>query len=537
MSGADEGLGVMMGTTTDQLGATTDQDVESVDVLIVGAGISGIGCAYYLRRDHPEKSYAILEARAASGGTWDLFKYPGIRSDSDLQTFGFAFKPWTSERAMAQGPEILSYIREAASENGIDKKIRTHHKVLSAAWSSADNRWLVTVERTDTGQRFQISAGWLFAATGYYRYDAGYTPELPGLDRFKGRLVHPQQWPEDLDYAGKRVVVIGSGATAVTLIPAIAPTAGRVTMLQRSPSYIMSLPSKDAIANLLLKLFGPVRGYDLARRKNIFQQTAVYKLCQRYPVRARAVIRWLTAKQLPEGYPVDEHFRPKYDPWDQRLCAVPDGDLFKAIRDGNADVVTDTIETFTETGIRLNSGRELEADIVVTATGLKLLAFGGMEFTVDGEPVELPQRLAFRGLMLSGMPNFTYLIGYTNASWTLKVELVCEHFCRMLSYMDEHGYDVCVPELPYPNMTIAPLLDFSAGYVQRALDDFPKQGVYEPWRLAMSFHDDRRNLADGPIEDRSLRFSSSAAAATAADAPGTPAAATAADAAALEAAP
>jgi cation diffusion facilitator CzcD-associated flavoprotein CzcO len=322
-------------------------------------------------------------------------------------------------------------------------------------------------------------------------------------------VIHPQQWPEDLDYAGKRVVVIGSGATAVTLVPAIAQVAGHITMLQRSPTYIMSLPSKDAIAKLLLRLFGPERGYQLARRKNILLQTTVYRLCQRYPKQARALIRRLTAAQLPEGYPVDEHFRPRYDPWDQRLCAVPDGDLFRTIRSGRAEVVTDTIQTFTRTGIRLTSGRELQTDIVVTATGLRLLAFGGMRFTVDGEPVELSDRLAFRGLMLSGMPNFAYLIGYTNASWTLKVGLVCEHFCRVLSHMDEHGYERCVPDLPYPNMTTTPLLDFSAGYVQRALDDFPKQGAYEPWRLAMSFQDDRRNLSDGPVEDRSLHFSGS----------------------------
>jgi monooxygenase len=498
-----------MGTMTERSGSSTDHQVECLDVLIVGGGISGIGCAYYLQRDHPRKSYAILEARAASGGTWDLFRYPGIRSDSDLQTFGFAFKPWTSERAIAQGPEILSYIREAAAENGIDQKIRTHHTVLTADWSSEENRWRVTVERSDTHQRFQISAGWLFAGTGYFRYVAGYTPQLPGVSGFRGQVVHPQQWPEDLDYAGKRVVVIGSGATAVTLVPAIAPQAAKVTMLQRSPSYIVALPSKDAISNLLLKLFGPERGYGLARRKNIFQQTTVYRLCQRYPTRARALIRWLTAKQLPDGYPVDEHFRPDYDPWDQRLCAIPDGDLFRAISAGRADVVTDTIETFTETGIKLKSGVELEADIVVTATGLKLLAFGGIELTVDGERVELPERLAFRGLMLSGVPNFAYLVGYTNASWTLKVGVVCEHFCRMLSHMDAHGYDCCVPELPYPNMTTSPLLDFSAGYVQRALDDFPKQGAYEPWRLAMNFYDDQRNLRDAPIEDRSLHFSSS----------------------------
>jgi monooxygenase len=494
------------------MGTSTDQQVESVDVLIIGAGISGIGCAYYLQQEHPDKSYAVLESRSATGGTWDLFKYPGIRSDSDLQTFGFAFKPWISERAIADGPEILRYIREAVSENGIDQRLRLNHRVVSAAWSTDQARWLVDVERTDINHRFQISARWLFAGTGYYRYDAGYTPELPGITSFQGRVVHPQQWPDNLDYAGKRVVVIGSGATAVTLIPAIAPLAAHVTMLQRSPSYILPLPSKDAISNLLLRLFGAERGYELARRKNIALQTTIYKLCQRYPKRARAALRWLTAKQLPEGYPVDEHFKPRYDPWDQRLCIVPDGDLFKVISDGSASVVTDTVEKFTQNGIKLSSGRELEADIVVTATGLKLLAFGGIEFTVDGEAVQLPEKLAFRGMMLDGMPNYAYLVGYTNASWTLKVGLVCQHFCRLLTYMDEHGYDTVVPELPYPNMTTKPLLDFSAGYVQRALDDFPKQGAYEPWRLSMNFQVDRRNLVEGPVEDRNLRFSASTAA-------------------------
>jgi len=486
--------------------AAAQETIEHLDVLIIGAGISGIGCAYYLQRDHPDKTYALLEARAASGGTWDLFRYPGIRSDSDLHTFGFAFKPWRSERAFAGGAEILRYIREAASENGIDQKIRPNHRVRAAAWSSRERRWLVDVERSDSGARLQISAGWLFAGTGYYRYDSGYTPELPGVDRYRGRIVHPQHWPQELDYSGQNVVVIGSGATAVTLIPAIAQDAGHVTMLQRSPSYVMSLPSRDPLANLLTRLFGSERGYELARHKNILLQSAIYKLCRRYPDQARSVFRWLTARKLPKGYPVDEHFRPEYDPWDQRVCIVPDGDLFKAIRDGHASVVTDRIETFTENGIKLASGRELSADIVITATGLALLAFGAIEFSVDGERVHLPDRLTFKGMMLSGMPNYAYLIGYVNASWTLKVDLICEHFCRLLSHMDEQGYDVCVPELPYPNMSRRPLFNVTSGYVLRARHEFPLQGTHEPWRLAMAYKVDRQNLRDGSVENRHLRF-------------------------------
>jgi monooxygenase len=491
------------------LAASTARSVEHVDVLIVGAGISGIGCAYYLQQEHPQRSYAILEARAASGGTWDLFRFPGIRSDSDLHTFGFEFKPWESEYAIADGPEILRYIREAAAENGIDANIRMHHRVVAASWSSEEACWLVEIERSDTvGGTLRMSCNWLFAGTGYYRYDAGYTPELPGIANFEGRVVHPQTWPEDLEYAGKRVVVIGSGATAVTLIPAMAKTAGHVTMLQRSPSYILSLPSKDAIAKLLVKLLGPRRGYEWSRRKNIFQQTAIYKLCQRYPERARALIRRLTARQLPKGYDVDRHFRPSYDPWDQRLCVVPDGDLFRAIRNGSASVVTDQIETFTANGIKLASGERLDADIVITATGLKLLAFGGIELTVDGERVNLSERVAFKGMMLSGVPNLTFLFGYTNASWTLKVGPVCSHLCRLLAYMDANGYDKCVSELPYPNMPTRPFLDFSPGYVQRALHKLPRQGAYAPWQMAMSFDVDRKTLDEGPVEDRNLRFSS-----------------------------
>ncbi len=483
-----------------------ERGVQELDVLIVGAGISGIGCAYYLQRDQPQRSYAILEARGATGGTWDLFRYPGIRSDSDLHTFGFEFKPWVSDEAIAQGPEILRYIREAAAENGIDRHVRLNHRVVSADWSAQTGRWLVEVERTDVARRFQISARWLFCGTGYYRYDAGYTPDFPGVSAYRGRLVHPQQWPQRLDYAGKRVIVIGSGATAVTLVPALAEKAEHVTMLQRSPTYVVPLPSKDGLANTLRRLLGPRLGYDLARRKNIAQQTLIYRFCQRYPGYARATIRKLNTARLPEGYPVQEHFDPRYGPWDQRLCVAPDGDLFRVIRSGRASVVTDTIERFTAEGIRLASGRQLDAEIIVTATGLRLLAFGGIRFTVDGQRMRLQDRLAFRGMMLSDMPNFAYLVGYTNASWTLKVGLVGEHLSRILSHMDRNGYDVCVPRLPYPNMTTAPLLDFQAGYVLRALQDFPRQGAYAPWRLPMDYYTDRRTLLDGPVEDRNLQF-------------------------------
>ncbi|HTW12786.1 MAG TPA: NAD(P)/FAD-dependent oxidoreductase [Solirubrobacteraceae bacterium] len=484
----------------------TGEDVEHLDVLIIGAGISGIGCAYYLQREHPGKSFALLEARGATGGTWDLFRYPGIRSDSDLFTFGYEFRPWESDVALADGPEILRYVRETAAEYGVDQKVRLHHRVISADWSTEQARWNVEVERTDSGERVRLSAGWIFAGTGYYHYDQGYTPPLPGVERYGGQLIHPQQWPENLDYAGKQVLVIGSGATAVTLIPALAAAAGHVTMLQRSPSYILSIPLRDPVARLLSRLFGPRRGFALNRRVSIFRQNAIYKLCQRYPKQSRAVLRRLTAHALPDGFAVDEHFNPKYDPWDQRLCIVPDGDLFKAISNGSASVVTDTIETFTERGVQLASGRELEADIIITATGLRLLVFGGISVSVDGEPVKLPERLAFKGMMLSGVPNLAYLVGYTNVSWTLKIGPVCEHFCRLLALMDERGYRQCTPELPYPHMTTRPLLNFGAGYVQRSLDELPRQGMFDPWYLAMDPTVDSRNLRHGPVEDRHLRF-------------------------------
>ncbi|MBS9533472.1 NAD(P)/FAD-dependent oxidoreductase [Mycobacterium sp. M1] len=485
---------------------TVQNRSEHVDVIIVGAGISGIGAAYYLQQGHADKSFAILEARGATGGTWDLFRYPGIRSDSDLHTFGYEFKPWRDDDAIATADKILAYLRETAAENGIDARVRFHHKVLGAAWSSADARWVVDIERTDTEELVQISANWIFCAGGYYRYDEGFTPNFEGRDRFTGQIVHPQHWPEDLDYTGKKVVVIGSGATAVTLVPAMAGKAGHVTMLQRSPTYVLPVPSKDLFANTAKRLLGDERGYALTRRKNILRQRAVYGLCQRYPGAARRVLRYLNARQLPEGYPVEQHFNPTYSPWDQRLCTVPDADLFQAISNGSASVVTDHIAAFTETGIRLESGHELSADIVVTATGLNMQAFGGMSLTVDGNPVHLPDTIAYKGMMLTGVPNFAFAIGYTNSSWTLKIGLLCEHFCRLLTHMDAHGYTTAQVELDDPNMPTRPLLDFAAGYVQRAVSHLPRQGATEPWLTSMSYHTDVKLMRNRPVVDSSLRF-------------------------------
>lgn len=480
--------------------------VEHLDVLIVGAGISGIGAGRYLKTELPSKSFAILEARGVSGGTWDLFRYPGIRSDSDLHTFGYEFKPWRDEESIASAPRILDYLRETAAENGLDSRIRYHHKVLSVSWSTGRALWTVRVERADTGERTTLTCSWLFCAGGYFRYDEGFTPHFEGRERFQGTIVHPQHWPEDLDYTDKRVVVIGSGATAVTLLPALAETAAHVTMLQRTPSYVMPVPKKDALANALRKYLGPERGYALTRRKNIAQQRLVWSLCQRYPKAARRLIRWANTRQLPEGYPVDEHFNPPYDPWDQRLCAVPDGDLFKAIRGGKASVVTDRITTFTEDGLRLESGRELGADVIVTATGLNVQAFGGVRITVDGEEVRLSDTVAYKGMMLSGVPNLAFSIGYTNSSWTLKVGLLCEHFCRLLAHMDASGHDVCRPEAADPAMPTRPFLDFGAGYVKRAVDQLPRQGDRMPWLTSMSYHSDVKLLRADSVTDPELHF-------------------------------
>ena len=475
------------------------------DTLIVGAGLSGIGAAYHLQRALPERSYAILESRQASGGTWDLFRYPGIRSDSDLHTFGYAFKPWTDDAAIADGPAILRYIRETASENGIDQRVRFAHHVKRASWSSADCLWTVEAERLDTGEQVVMTCSWLLSTCGYYRYDHGYLPEFPGIERFSGPVVHPQQWPEGLRYEGARVIVIGSGATAVTLVPALADRAAHVTMLQRSASYVVSVPTHDAIAQALGRWLPADRAYAITRAKNIALQRAVYALSQSRPELVRRALRRGVERRLPVGYEIEPHFSPTYKPWDQRLCAVPDGDLFKAISAGRASVVTDTIDSFTEGGIRLASGAELEADMIVTATGLELLAFGGIELVIDGAEVNLPETLVYKGAMLSGVPNFAFVVGYTNASWTLKLDLVCEWLCRLVAFMDTHRYASAVAVNRDQSMPTRPLLNFGAGYVRRAVDRFPRQGT-GPWAINMSYRADVRMLRRAPLTDGVLRF-------------------------------
>jgi cation diffusion facilitator CzcD-associated flavoprotein CzcO len=479
---------------------------EHVDVLIVGAGISGVCAAYHLGDKCPDKSIAILEARDAIGGTWDLFRYPGIRSDSDMYTLGFRFHPWPDAKAIADGPAIRKYVRETASEYGIDRDIRFHHRVVSAEWSTEDARWTVGVERTDTGETVEFTCGFLFLCGGYYRYDGGYTPDFEGTDRFAGQIVHPQQWPEDLDYDGKRVIVIGSGATAVTLVPAMAERAAHVTMLQRSPSYVVSLPGTDPIAGALRRILPQKVVYPLVRWKNVAMTMFSFQLSRRRPRLAKALLRKGVERHLPPGYDTKTHFRPRYDPWDQRLCLVPDADLFEALSDGSASIVTDVIDTFTERGVKVGSGDEIEADLVVTATGLNLVPLAGVALTVDGEEAKLPEKLGYKGMMLSGVPNMAYAVGYTNASWTLKCELTCEYVCRLLNHMDEQGYTVCTPNNRDPSVTPEPFIDFNSGYVLRAIDSFPKQGSRRPWKLYQNYALDLLSLRLAPLEDGALDF-------------------------------
>ena len=422
--------------------------VEHVDVLIVGAGLSGIGAGYHLQVDCPDKTYAILEARDCIGGTWDLFRYPGIRSDSDMYTLGYAFRPWAEAKAIADGPSILSYVRQTARDYGIDQNIRFHHRVVRAEWSTADARWTVEARRSDSQETVRLSCGFLFICSGYYRYDEGYTPDFQGMERFGGRIVHPQHWTADIDYADKRVVVIGSGATAVTLVPAIAQRAAHVTMLQRSPSYIVSLPAEDPIAAVLRRVLPAKVAYFIVRWKNILLTMLSFQLSRRRPSVMKALIRKHIERQLPPGYDVDTHFKPRYNPWDQRLCLVPNGDLFDAIAKGRASMVTDRIKTFTEKGLELTSGAELEADLIVTATGLNLLPLGGIQLAVDGRDVKPSETMSYKGMMLSGVPNLAFAFGYTNASWTLKSDLTCAYVCRLLNHMDEHGYRQCTPRNP-----------------------------------------------------------------------------------------
>jgi monooxygenase len=472
-----------------------------VDVLIVGAGLSGVGAACHLERERPGRSYAILEARESIGGTWDLFRYPGVRSDSDMFTLGYAFRPWDASKRLADGPSILDYVRQTAREHGIEERIRFGHRVLSADWSSAQRRWTVEAERVATGERVRMTCRFLFGCTGYYRYDRGYTPRFEGMGRFRGEVVHPQHWPAGLDYEGKRVVVIGSGATAVTLVPAMSARAAHVTLLQRSPSYVMSVPARDPLAEALMRRLPPMLGSSLVRWKNVLLTMGLYKLSRGAPQLMRALLARWAAKRLPAGFDVGTHFNPRYDPWDQRMCFVPDGDLFAALGAGSASIVTDEIETFTERGLRLRSGGELEADIVVTATGLELLPFGGIALSLDGQPTPIAETVAYKGMMLSGIPNFAFAVGYTNASWTLKCDLASGYVCRLLAHMDAHGYEVCVPDAPDRSLARRPLLDLQAGYVLRSLERFPKQSERPPWRLHQNYIRDVRMLRWGPLDD------------------------------------
>jgi cation diffusion facilitator CzcD-associated flavoprotein CzcO len=474
---------------------------EHFDVLIIGAGLSGIGAAWRLQEQVPGKTYAILEARTAIGGTWDLFRYPGVRSDSDMFTLSYPFRPWRDAESIAPGEKIRRYIEDTAAEAGITRHIRFGARVTTADWSASTNRWTLTLADGTT-----MTCHFLYACAGYYDYAKGYQPDFPGLSYFSGQLVHPQFWPTDLDYTGRRVVVIGSGATAVTLVPAMAAGAAHVTMLQRSPTYLTVLPERDIIANALRRILPARAANRVARAKNILLTQGFYQLARRRPQRVRQLLRAFAVHQLKDAAYVDEHFNPTYDPWDQRLCVIPSGDLYTAIRAGRASVVTDHIDSFVPEGIRLRSGRVLDADIVVSATGLSLVPVGGVAVSVDGEPVDIGSRAAYRGLMLSGVPNFAYCIGYVNASWTLRADLANRYVCRLLRHMARHGYVVATPRSPAEFGR--PLLDLSAGYVQRALDKFPRQGDRDPWLVRQNY---LRDVVTTPRADvtRDMTFSRS----------------------------
>lgn len=489
------------------------EPAEHVDVLIVGAGLSGIAAGYYIQTRCPTRSYAILEARDTVGGTWDLFRYPGVRSDSDMYTLGYSFRPWPERKAIADGPAIRAYVQETAAAFGIDRKIRFQHRVRHLAWSTTAARWTVDVERgarpdhPDRLVHVQLTCSFLFICTGYYDYDHGYTPDWPGFQRFQGRVVHPQQWPQDLDYTEKRIVVIGSGATAVTLVPAVAERAAHVTMVQRSPTYIVARPSEDALGTWLhLRL--PARlADDLTRWKNIALGMYFYGLARRRPDKVRATILQWTRAQLGPEYDVERDFSPRYNPWDQRLCLAPDADFFTAIREGKASIVTDTIATFTETGIRLASGKEAEADIIVTATGLTMRLMAGVALDVDGVPVDLGQTLSYKGIMYSDIPNLAQAIGYTNASWTLKCELIAGYVCRLLNFMDAHGYAECLPKRPEEMLGEESAVALTSGYVERARASLPRQGRRTPWRTFNNYVRDLMIMRFGAVSDGTMHFS------------------------------
>jgi monooxygenase len=479
--------------------------VEHFDVVVIGAGLSGIGAGYRLQTRCPAKSYVILEARSEIGGTWDLFRYPGVRSDSDMFTLGYPFRPWKEARAIADGPSILNYVRETAREFGIDRHIRFQQRVESASWSSDEGRWLIQA-KSASGETVQYSCDFLYGCTGYYRYDSGYDPAFPGAANFRGRFVHPQHWPQNLDYSGKKIVVIGSGATAVTLVPTMSETAAHVTMLQRSPTYILTLPTHDAIADLLRKCLPTDLAHRAVRWKNILVSIGLYQLSRHSPDSMRRLLRKAAIASLPAGYDVDKHFNPRYQPWDQRLCLVPDADLYQAISKGRASVVTDEIERLTETGIRLKSGEQLEADIIVSATGLRMLALGGIQLTVDSENVDIGKSFVYKGTMVGNVPNFAFCVGYTNNAWTLRADLASTFVCRVLNHMDCHGYRTCKPVCDPAALDAKPLLNLNSGYVQRAAADLPKQGGKKPWTIRQNYILDMLTMKLSRMEDGVLTF-------------------------------
>ena len=479
---------------------------EHFDVLLVGAGISGIGAAWHLQSRAPGRSFVILESRDAIGGTWDLFRYPGIRSDSDMYTLGFAFKPWLAAKAIADGPSILDYLEETVREHGIGRHIRFRHHVRNASWSSETALWTVEAERRETGETVRFTCRWLHMCSGYYNYAEGYLPDFENMAEFRGTLVHPQFWPEDLDYRGKKVLVIGSGATAVTLVPAMAWDAGQVTMLQRSPTYIVSRPSEDSIANWLKRRLPSMLAYQIVRWKNVLLQQWFFQLARKRPDKVKTKLLDLVRQELGPDYDVGTHFTPRYNPWQQRLCLVPDSDLFEAIRQGKARIVTGRIERFTEKGVKLESGEELEADIIVAATGLKLQLLSDVGFSVDGERRNISHSMTYKGMMFSDVPNLSYSFGYTNASWTLKADLTAGYLCRILNHMQSGGFEIAIPHRD-PDVEEVPFIDFTSGYFERARDLLPKQGARKPWRLYQNYARDMAALKYGAIDDGTIVFS------------------------------
>ncbi|WP_276679090.1 flavin-containing monooxygenase [Thalassolituus oleivorans] len=480
--------------------------IEHFDVLIIGAGLSGIGTACHLSQKCPNKTYAILEGRDAIGGTWDLFRYPGIRSDSDMFTLGYNFKPWTSSKGIAAGGDICNYIREAAEENNVTSHVRYSHSVKKVNWDSNTARWVVDVEISNTGECRQYSAGFVVSCTGYYDYEKGFTPEFAGRDDFKGQVIHPQHWPENLDYAGKKVVVIGSGATAVTLIPSMARAVEKITMLQRSPSYILPVPAEDNFAVSLRKYLPETWVYSIIRSRNVLLSMAFFNYCKRFPERARKFIYGFNKKMLPEDFDMS-HFTPQYAPWDQRLCAVPGGDLYKSISKGKADVVTDNIDRFTENGILLKSGKELAADIIITATGLNVKMFGGIKLTLDNKDFNFTDKMSYRGVLFEGIPNMAMVFGYTNSSWTLKSDLIGDWVCRLLKHMDKTGKKQVVPVNTDSTIGRLSFIDMSSGYIARVKDQLPQQGTKGPWKLNQNFFKDFASLKFSRLNAKELQYS------------------------------